>query len=70
MRDAGMMLAGSSEAQIVAELSPLESEHVVTKCAVNPSVGTTLHNVLATLGANEIVMCSVGTDAKPKGERS
>jgi nicotinamidase-related amidase len=48
MRDAGMMLAGSPEAQIVAELSPLESEHVVTKYAVNPSVGTTLHNVLAT----------------------
>ena len=75
------MLADSPEAQIVAQLAPVDGEPVVDKGCVDPFVGTPLREVLAAEGITEVVLGGVATnlvvesaarhasDAGPAGDR-
>ena len=56
------MLADSPEAQIVAQLAPVEGEPVIDKGCVDPFVGTPLREVLAAEGITEVVLGGVATN--------
>lgn len=60
--DQGAMLADSPEAQIVAQLAPVEGEPVIDKGCVDPFVGTPLREVLAAEGITEVVLGGVATN--------
>lgn len=60
--DQRAMLAGSPEAQIVAQLTPVDGEPVVDKGCVDPFVGTPLRDVLAAEGITEVVLGGVATN--------
>lgn len=60
--DSKAMLAGSPEAEIIAELTPIEGEPVVDKGCVDPFVGTPLRDVLAAEGISHIVLGGVATN--------
>jgi nicotinamidase-related amidase len=60
--DQRAMLADSPEAQIVAQLAPIEGEPVLDKGCVDPFVGTPLREVLAAEGITEVVLGGVATN--------
>ncbi|MCD4534342.1 cysteine hydrolase [Nocardioides sp. cx-169] len=60
--DQRAMLAGSPEAEIVKELSPLPGEPVVDKGCVDPFVGTPLLTALAAEGVGHVVLGGVATN--------
>lgn len=57
-----VMLADSPEAQIVAQVAPIEGEPVVDKGCVDPFVGTALREMLAAEGVTEVVLGGVATN--------
>lgn len=56
------MLADSPEAQIVAQVAPIDGEPVIDKGCVDPFVGTPLREVLAAEGIDEVVLGGVATN--------
>ena len=56
------MLVGSPEAAFVAELTPLESEPIVTKGGVNSFIGTPLTEMLLGNGIRSIALGGVATN--------
>ena len=57
----GSMLAGSAEAQIVADLAPAPAEPVLDKGCVDAFVATPLHAVLAAEGIRHVVLGGIAT---------
>jgi len=57
-----LLLEGSTDADFVAEATPLENEAVVNKGCVNPFIGTNLEQRLVTLGADELYLAGVATN--------
>jgi nicotinamidase-related amidase len=57
----GKMLAGSAEAELVAELAPVDGEPVVDKGCVNAFIGTPLREVLAAEGVDHVVLGGIAT---------
>jgi biuret amidohydrolase len=57
-----LLLAGSADAEIVAEAAPAEGEPVVEKGCVNPFIGTTLEQRLRVIGAQELYLAGVATN--------
>jgi len=55
------MLAGSPEAQIVADLAPLDGEPVIDKSCVDPFIGTPLREVFAAEGIRHVVLGGIAT---------
>jgi nicotinamidase-related amidase len=56
------MVAGSPEADFVADLAPREGEPVVDKGCVDPFAGTPLRTVLAAEGIGRVVLGGVATN--------
>ncbi len=57
-----VMLADSPEAQIVADVAPIEGEPIVDKGCVDPFIGTALRDMLAAEGVREVVLGGVATN--------
>ncbi|ADU49645.1 cysteine hydrolase family protein [Intrasporangium calvum] len=59
--DNGKMLAGSGEAEFVADLAPVDGEPVVDKGCVNAFIGTPLRDVLAAEGITHVILGGIAT---------
>lgn len=66
-RDRGLMVDGSPEAEICAEVAPIAGEPVVSKGCVIPFIGTNLGSVLARSGATRLILGGVATNMVVEG---
>lgn len=62
-----MMVEGSSEAEICAEIAPIAGEPVVSKGCVIPFISTNLTSILTRLSASHLIMGGVATNMVVEG---
>lgn len=63
----GLMIEGSAEAEICAEVAPRKGEAIVSKGCVIPFIGTNLSSVLTKLGATRLILGGVATNMVVEG---
>ena len=61
-KDTNAMLVGSPEAQFMPDVTPLQSEPVVTKGGVDPFIGTPLLELLLRNGISRVALGGVATN--------
>jgi nicotinamidase-related amidase len=54
-------VAGTSGAAVIAELTPLNGEYVLTKTRMSAFIGTELDLMLRTLSVTNLVVCGIQT---------